>query len=295
MRVQVPLSTYSRDEWPSGLWHWSWKPTYFFESIVGSNPTSFTLFCFSMLEKKLNIVINFLEFKYRFIYLLISVFNTFLVCFYYKVELFYLIAKSFLLIEKGFIYTNLLDPIIIYIKLSFLACLLIGLPVYLYIFGFFFFKSMYNFYIFFWFFFFLSIYFLICLIYYLLFNLLLNVILQFLLEFQRIDSFSVFSLTLEATINQYFYLFVNILIIYIIIILLPVIFLVLSILNVFSEDFILSFKFRKYLYLILFSIFLIIMPPDFMLQLILFPIIFLILEIYIYLIVFFFILYSSLV
>lgn len=98
--------------------------------------------------KKLNIVINFLELKYRIIYFLFSFIATFCVCFYYKVELFYLISNFFLHYEDGFIYTSIFDPLIIYIKLSLLFSLIFIYPIFGYLIVFYFLKSLVNFYLF---------------------------------------------------------------------------------------------------------------------------------------------------
>lgn len=71
--------------------------------------------------KETNFSIHIQELKYRSIYYLISFVLTFCICFFFKVELFFLISKIFLNYEQGFIYTSLLDPLIIYLKLSFFS------------------------------------------------------------------------------------------------------------------------------------------------------------------------------
>ena len=91
--------------------------------------------------KKLNIIINFLELKYRIIYFVFSFIGTFSTCFYFKVELFYLISNFFLRYENGFIYTGLLDPLLIYIKLTFFSSLIFGVPLIIYFYGFYFFDD----------------------------------------------------------------------------------------------------------------------------------------------------------
>jgi Sec-independent protein secretion pathway component TatC len=100
-----------------------------------------------MVIKKLNLLINVIELKFRFIYIFFSLIVTFIVCFFFKVELFFIISNLFLQFADGFIYTSLLDPLIIYLKLSFLFTLIIILPIILYILGFFFSKSFYSFYV----------------------------------------------------------------------------------------------------------------------------------------------------
>lgn len=100
-----------------------------------------------MVIKKLNLFINIIELKYRIIYIFFSLIITFIVCFFFKVELFFLISNFFLEFAEGFIYTSLLDPIIIYFKLSFLFTLILILPIIGYMLGFFFIKSFYSFYV----------------------------------------------------------------------------------------------------------------------------------------------------
>lgn len=104
-----------------------------------------------MVVKKTNFSINLKEFKYRSTYFFSSLLLTFFLFFYFRVELFFLISNSFLIYEEGFIYTNLLDPILIYLKLSLLFSFLSIIPYFIYIFSFFFFKSFYNFFTFFYF------------------------------------------------------------------------------------------------------------------------------------------------
>ena len=70
--------------------------------------------------QKSNLFINLEEFKLRVLYLIFSFLVTFGSCFFFKLELFFFISQFFLKFENGFIYTNLLDPIIFYIKLSLL-------------------------------------------------------------------------------------------------------------------------------------------------------------------------------
>lgn len=91
-----------------------------------------------MVKFKSNFLINFIELKLRACYYIYSLIFSFLICFNYKTALFYIISDYFLKYESGFIYTSLLDPILIYIKLSGLVSFFISLPIFSYIFGFFF-------------------------------------------------------------------------------------------------------------------------------------------------------------
>lgn len=247
-----------------------------------------------MLIYKSNFIIHYIELKYRTLYFFLGIIIVFFLFFLYKVELFYIIAKSFLLLENGFIYTGLLDPLIIYLKLTILSSIIFTLPLLIYLYGFYFFRAFYNYQTIYWFFFFFSFYISGFLIYSVLSNILLPIFFKFLLEYQRPEALSIFSLKLAATINQYFILYTTILSIYFLIVLGPIFFLFLSIFNLIDKNLLLQFSFRKYLYIIVYSFFIIIMPPDIFIQVVLLPLILIILEIYIYLVVYFFVLYSLL-
>lgn len=216
-----------------------------------------------MLEKKTNFFINLIEFKYRTIYVSLTLLLTFIVCFYYKVELFFLISNFFLQFEEGFIYTSLLDPILIYLKLAFLFSLIFSFPVIIYIYGFFFIKAFYSFYLYFFIFYMLLMYILSFILFILLSNLVLPMLLDFLISFQQISELNIYSLTLQATITQYYSFFFSYLYLFILLILIPNFYLSLIFLGVISKENFLSNKFRKYLYLIVVLIFLLFAPPDF--------------------------------
>lgn len=244
-----------------------------------------------MLVKKSNFSINLIELKYRTFYVMYSLLVSFIVCFLYKEELFFFIANYFLAISNGFIYTGLFDPLIIYLKLSFIFSLTMSFPVIIYIYIYFFLRSLYSYY--------LNYFSLFCLIMYTvsfvvflsLSKMILPVILTFLINFQQFGFESLFNLSLQATITQYYALFVSYLFVYFILILIPNLYLILVFLGILSKSNFLKHKFRKYLYLFVTIIFLLFAPPDFVLQLFILPFIFLILEFYIYIITFLYTLY----
>ncbi len=243
--------------------------------------------------KKLNIIINFLELKYRIIYFVFSFIGTFSTCFYFKVELFYLISNFFLRYENGFIYTSLFDPLIVYIKLSFLFTLIFIYPIFGYFIIFFFLRSLTQFYLSFYIFYWFLLYFLAFTLFIVFSSLFLPFLLEFLLNFQRLNILEILEISLQATINQYYNFFFSYIYIYSFLILVPNIFLFLIFLNVFPKKLFFEYKFRKYLYFIIFISFLVVAPPDFFVQLLIFPIIVLLLEVFIYLITFLYILYYS--
>jgi sec-independent protein translocase protein TatC len=234
------------------------------------------------MNKKLSLLINFEELKYRTNYVLLSFLLTFFTCFVFKIELFFIISQFFLNFEDGFIYTNLLDPLIFYIKICFLFSFIISFPIYIYILSFFLFKSIYTFYIFYILSYIFSFYiiglilFIFC--YYKLFPFILN----FLLEFQRFEDFNPLKLVLKATIDKYFIFFFGFVFLFFIIFFISNLFLFLMYFNIFNEEFYIKYHYRKYLYLIIIIIFLVVSPPDVLIQLMILPSVCLCIEIIIY-------------
>jgi len=242
-------------------------------------------------HKKLNFLINLLELKYRIFYYLISFFCTFFICFYFKIELFFLISSIFLFYETGFIYTHLIEPFIIYLKLCFFFSLIITFPYYIYSILYFFYKSFFNYYTLFFFLYTISVYILSLSLFILFFILLFPFFLKFLFTYQRTNSFETLELILQATMSQYYNFFFYYILYYLLLILIPNLFLVLVFLNIFEKELLFTPKFRVYLYSIVFIIFLIFAPPDFIIQLIFLLPILILIEIYIYFIYFFVLLY----
>ena len=185
-----------------------------------------------------------------------------MICFHYKTALFYIISNFFLRYESGFIYTNLLDPILIYLKLSALASILISLPIVGYILGFFFFKSLYTSYLLYFIFYFILIYFSSLLLLIFLSNLIIPILFEFLLSFQHLDLAGGYELILKATITQYYTLFFNYIYLFCFLVFIPNVYLILIFLKIINKDNFVSFKFRKYLYIITLFCFLIFAPPD---------------------------------
>jgi sec-independent protein translocase protein TatC len=244
------------------------------------------------LIKKLNFLINLLEIKYRIFYYFISFFLTFIICFYFKVELFFLISNIFLFYESGFIYTNLIEPFIIYIKLCFFFSLLFTFPNFIYFILYFFFKSFSTYYTIFYFIYILFMYILTVFLFIIFFIIIFPIFLNFIFTYQRTNSFEALELVLQATMLEYYNFFFYCTIFYLFLILIPNLMLILLFLNIFKKELLCNRYFRIYLYLYVIFTFLIFAPPDFFLQLIfLVPIIFL-MEIYIYFIYFFLILYN---
>lgn len=246
-----------------------------------------------MFEKKNNFSINYIELKYRTFYFFYCSVLTFFVCFYYKIELFFMISNFFLLYKEGFIYTNLLDPIFIYFKLVIFCSILLLYPFFLYLYGFFFIKSFYDFYLKYFIFYFSTLYVVGLYLLFIISKVFLPFLFSFLLGFQRLNQSELFELTLQATITQYYSFFFSYLIVCLSVIIIPNCFLILLFLNIINSKNFLNYKLRKYLYIFIIIIFLVIAPPDFTIQLLVFPIIIFFLEFFIYLIIFFYTLYNS--
>ena len=92
-----------------------------------------------MIDYRTNLLINLEELKLKFFYFLFSLLITFLVSFNYKEELLFLVSLPFLNFNKFFIYTGLLDPIFIYLKLSISFSFFLTFPIFVYFISFFFF------------------------------------------------------------------------------------------------------------------------------------------------------------
>lgn len=259
---------------------------------MGSNPISIIFWTLSMKIKKLNILINFAEIRFRLLYCFLSFSFLFFVSFTYKKELLFLFSEPFLLLQGQFIYTGLLDPLIIYIKVCVLISVILAIPIFIYTLGFFFFKSLENNQIVFFFVSLLSTYSLVVFFCYGLYNFLVIYLLKFLLTFQESEIEALFQLYLQATIVQYYSMLIKSLYCYLFIILFPLSLLLLSILNIISEQYFLGFYYRKYFYLMISLVMIVFMPPDFFIQITIIPIVFLILEFYFFFITCYFLLFQ---
>lgn len=212
--------------------------------------------------------IHFLEFKYRGIYLFFSYISSFIICFIYKLELLFLISKSFLLLNFGFIYTKLTDPLFMYLKIIVIFAFFSILFNFYYLIFYFFCKSIFNYkikiFIIFFIFFYSFTFF-----YYYIFLYSLPFIFSFFTLFERLDLNFLLIISLEAKLDEYvdFFWFLIFLIFFI------------SHFPLYFLFYILNFQFtdmiilRKYFYLFISLIFLIVMPPDFLFQFLFFPII----------------------
>lgn len=237
--------------------------------------------------KKINFLIHLLEFKYRLLYILVHISFFIIIFVEYKVELFFYISEFFLTLQKQFIYTNILDPIYIYIKLIVTNILLFSLPFILYVFNFYLSKHIHNIYIKIYNIFLLVLFFSNFLFYYIFLNLVVKFIFLFLLSFQRNQENILLQFQLEATIQQYFSFFLFLILLNIILFFIPLILFFIINLSSSANSFLKKFSFRKYIYFLLLLCFIFFAPPDFIVQLSIFPLLLFIVEFYIYLLFFF--------
>lgn len=192
---------------------------------------------------------------------------TFMICFHYRINLFYFISSYFILQGKTFIFTKLSSGFWSYLYLTFWASILFITPLVFYLFFFFFLKSLFNFQV-------KIALCMVCFISVLLFNTLkwcilklLPLILNFFTEFENHSG--PLLITLEARIDQYLDFFSNFLFCILTITFLPL--MLLGVLACTKKDYNRNML-RKYLYTGTLFIFLVVSPPDFVFQIIFFSI-----------------------
>lgn len=247
----------------------------------------------SMINKKSNFLINLLELQYRVFYAFISFTYCFIINIIYKIELFYSISKLFLKLQNYFIYTSILEPIIIYIKLSILSSIIFSFPLFIYIFIFFIFKSVYKLYLYIYMYIFLFVIFVNYIYYKLFLFKAYNYILAFLIGFQRSETNVVFKLNFEAKMDQYYFFYFNIIYFYIFIIVIPLIIFIIITSYKIIYFWNIKVSYKKFLYLFILFLFLLIAPPDLYLQIIILPYVILIIETYVYIFIFFINIYKN--
>jgi sec-independent protein translocase protein TatC len=226
-----------------------------------------------------NLFINYKELKLRLVYIFFSFILTFGSSFFFKVELFFLISWFFLNLEEGFIYTNLLDPLVLYIKISFLFSIIFIFPVTVYILSFFLFRSIQHFYVVYISCYILSFYLLGIIVISSSYFYLFPFIIKFLLNYQRVGVFNPLKLVLRAAVDKYFVFFSLFLFIFLIIFLVCNI--ILIIMNLFYSS-VSRIYYRKVIYFFFFLILMLSAPPDIFLQLLIFPFFIISTEIMIY-------------
>lgn len=239
---------------------------------------------------KSNLEIHFVELKIRMFYFFINFLLFFAISFLYKEELLFLFSYLFLQYETGFIYTNLLDPLIIYVKISFFVSLFLSFPFLIYFFSFFFFRSFNNFYVYFFYLYLTSLYMFFLCFFVCEFFLLFPLIFEFLLSFQKFD---LFNLILTITLTEYLSFFINLFCVYLILCLLPSLLFLFFLLGWVQINIFFNFKLRLFLYFFLLFFFIIFAPPDFILQALIAPWLIIMLEFFIYFNLFFIILLQN--
>ena len=216
------------------------------------------------------------DIKIKLYFILISFILTFFINFIFRIELFYFLGQVFIQFNKNIIFTKLSTGFWVYFKLAMWSSLFFLIPLILYFIFLFLLKGFFQYESIFYFsfiFFIFSIYYFI-----ILFNLyyIFPFIFYFFLNFE--NPTGLIPLQLEARFDQYISFIINYFLILLSITLLP---LVLLILNFF---FIKNLTYLRYnIYLPFFFLFLIIAPPDFILQLLIFLFLLILIEIFLFL------------
>lgn len=207
---------------------------------------------------------HFKEIKVRIAYTFLSFLATFLICYTYSTELFYVLTfpLSKTQYSDNFIYTNMVEIIYLYIKISLICSLYVTLPLILYHVWNFFSFGLYPYEKYIWSHFlliFTLMFFMSSLLYYFYF---LPFLWNFFLNFQIMET--TVNIKLYAKITEYFNLFIILFLISFLLIISPLInFCFLSKTNFNSKYFL---KNRKYYYLFSIILILIISPPEIMSQ-----------------------------
>nr|NP_044778.1 Sec-independent protein translocase component TatC [Reclinomonas americana]O21266.1 RecName: Full=Uncharacterized tatC-like protein ymf16 [Reclinomonas americana]AAD11893.1 Sec-independent protein translocase component TatC [Reclinomonas americana] len=210
------------------------------------------------------ILTHLYEIRLRIIYLLYSIFLTCFCSYQYKEEIFYLL---FIPLSKNFIYTDLIEAFITYIKLSIIVGIYLSYPIFLYqiwsflIPGFFLYeKKLFRLLcltsIF--------LYFLgSCIGYYLLFP----IAFTFFLGFQKLGKDQLFTIELQAKIHEYLILNTKLIFSLSICFQLPV--LILFLFKIYPKTYLWLIHKRRFIYLFFFILAAILSPPDILSQFIL--------------------------
>ena len=152
-------------------------------------------------KKHTNFIYYFIDIWYRFVYFLISFIITFLVCYYYYVDIIYLYVNPFLKYHRVFIFTELTEALYVTLKICTITTICVLFPMVWYMIWCFFIPSCfysernnYTWFILFWNLFFILT---ILTIYYNVLPHLYDFFLQY--EIQK----NLFSIQLEARIDSY--------------------------------------------------------------------------------------------
>ena len=205
------------------------------------------------------------EVKYRLIYCIISFFLSFLILFIFAKELLFIIVNPLLKINKEndfyyFIFTDMADVLLIYIKIAFVLSIISIIPLILFQIWFFLVQGLYNyeknfllFLLLFSLIFFISI-FLFLYIY------LIPFIWSFFINFELTMNNSLFGIYYEAKINDYVNFMFYIFGIFCSFLLIPVIMICLLYFKILNIQFFVSY--RKYFIITIFILGGVLSPPD---------------------------------
>lgn len=218
------------------------------------------------MKKELTIKSHWIDLQIKLSYIIFSYILTFLICYLFRINIFFYISKYFLLLDKKFIFTNLTTAFWVYFQLCCVISLIFIIPLLIYFIFFFILKSFYNYQIkifsFLFFLFYLILILILNFFYIYIFPLLLN----FFLNFENFQG--PLTIQLEARLDQYLNFFIYFFLFIFFVLTIPILFLIIKYFFINHKS---TKNIRKYVYSILIVCFILISPPDIMLQLIMLP------------------------
>ena len=216
------------------------------------------------------------ELKYRFLYILISFFFNFIVLFFFAKDVLFILIKPLLLVNNNFnyfIFTNMSDVLLIYLKIVFFISLILSIPVVLIQIWFFLVEGLYRYEKYFLIVLFYSFVFIFLCINFILYSYLIPMIWVFFVNFELTSSEFIFNIYYEARITDYVNFMLEIFLMFSSLLIFPLFMVLLIYFNIFKLEF--FFFYRKYFYIFFLILAGFFSPPDIFSQLfIVFPIIF---------------------
>lgn len=205
------------------------------------------------------------EVKYRFFYCIISFFSNFLILFIFAKELLFIIVDPLLKINKKndfyyFIFTDMADVLLIYIKIAFVLSVISLIPLLLFQVWFFLVQGLYNYEKNFLLFLLLFSLIFFIVIFLFLYIYLIPFIWSFFINFELTMNNSLFGIYYEAKINDYVNFMFYIFGIFCSFLLIPIIMICLLYFKILNIQFFVSY--RKYFIITIFILGGVLSPPD---------------------------------
>lgn len=210
------------------------------------------------------------EFQYRSLYCIISFLFNFFIWLFFSKELLFIIVKPLLNISKNklfsyFIFTNMSDVLLIYIKISVILAFICTIPKILAQLWFFLIQGLYNYEKNFLFSIFILSFFFFITVTFILYSYIIPFIWLFFISFELTSSNSLFGIYYEAKINDYVDFMFYIFLIFCCFLQFPIVMIFLIYFNFLDLKFFI--KYRKYFIIIFFILGGLFSPPDIFSQL----------------------------